>query len=129
MGFYASWMSKKSGEGRPKKPRDPFAVAFGARLREVRDAKIPKLTGDALGAQLGGTKTTISHWESGEHMPDLKNLVALCDALGCSADQLLGRRFGGLSAAALEEARAYDELPEGLQRKWRAMRLTMFSTA
>jgi hypothetical protein len=45
-------------------------------------------------------------------MPDLAQLAALCDALDCSADQLLGRDQRGLSAEALEEARSYEELPQ-----------------
>jgi transcriptional regulator with XRE-family HTH domain len=49
------------------------------------------VTGDALGIEAGATKTNISHWENGVHMPDLAQLAALCDALECSADRLLGR--------------------------------------
>lgn len=109
--------------------RDPFAVAFGERLRDARQAKLPKMTQDDLGAQIGAKKANISQWENGSHMPDLKSLRAICDTLGCSADTLLGRVPGTVSAAAMEEARAYDALPKDQQHKWRAMRLTLFAPA
>lgn len=112
-----------------RKEPSAFAVSFGRRLREAREAKTPKMTQPQLGAQVGAAKARISQWENGTHMPDLEHLAALCDALGCSADWLLGRAGQKLSAAALEEARAYDALPKEQQHKWRAMRLTLFAPA
>jgi transcriptional regulator with XRE-family HTH domain len=130
LGSYALQVGKRADNEGKEKKRDPFAVAFGVRLRDARLAKVkPPLTGEALGTMVGATKMTISHWENGVHMPDLAQLAALADALGCSADQLLGRSPVGLSAEALEEARAYEELPAVERKKWRAMRLTLFSPA
>jgi hypothetical protein len=45
-----------------------------------------------------------------------------------SADWLMERAVLALSAEALAEARAYEAMPAEDRRKWRAMRLTMFST-
>lgn len=125
---YADLMSKKkASDDKAEASRDAFAVEFGKRLRAAREAK--QMTGTALGSQLGATKTNVSQWENGTHMPDLKTLAALCDALTCSADALLGRAFTDLSAGALEEARAFDSLERDDQRKWRTLRLTMFTPA
>jgi hypothetical protein len=54
-------------------------------------------------------------------------MAALCDVLDCSADRLLGRSLDAYSPAALEEAKAYDALPSEQQKKWRTMRLALFS--
>jgi transcriptional regulator with XRE-family HTH domain len=122
-------MGKKSGDVQTGTGSNPFAVAFGRRLRELREAKQPKLTQEALGGQIAAKKANVSQWENGAHMPSLEMLAALCDVLGCSADYLLGRTQLTISPKALEEAKAFDELPPEQQKKWRAMRLTLFSTA
>lgn len=108
---------------------DPFKVAFGRRMRELRSAKVPPLTQERLGQQLAVKKANISQWESGSHTPKLEALSALCDVLECSADYLLGRNYHGFSAEALEEARVYDTLAPDDKRKWRAMRRAMFVPA
>jgi transcriptional regulator with XRE-family HTH domain len=126
---YAGRMSKPTVLAEQKAHKDAFAVAFGNRLRSVREAKEPKLTQEALGSQVGAKKANVSQWENGSHMPDLKSLAALCDVLGCSADRLLGRSLDAYSPAALEEAKAYDALPSEQQKKWRTMRRALFSPA
>jgi transcriptional regulator with XRE-family HTH domain len=120
-------MVTKRAAAKKKKEPSAFAVAFGSRLRSAREAK--SLTGEALGLQVAKTKHDVSHWENAVHMPDLEVFAALCDALGCSADDLLGRGHRALSASALAEARAFDGLPPEMQKKWRTMRLTLFATA
>lgn len=125
---YAQRMGKRAVKREDEKPLNEFAVAFGARLKETRLAKNPAITGDALGAQIGATKTNVSHWETGKHMPDLETLAAICNVLGCSADSLLGRDERVLSAAAMAEAKAFDALPPEDQKKWRAMRLALFTS-
>lgn len=107
----------------------PYAsrMGFKERLKQAREAA--ELTGTALGAKLAVSKATISHWENGRYEPNLAQLTALCDQLEVSADWLLGRETSALSAEALKEARAYQGLSDDARRKWRAMRLTMFSTA
>ena len=39
---------------------------------------------------VGVTKQTISGWEHDRRKPDAEDIRALCIALGCSADYLLG---------------------------------------
>jgi transcriptional regulator with XRE-family HTH domain len=115
---------------RPKKPKKPpsaFAVAFGLRLAAKRDAR--GLTGEQLAGMIGKTKNNVSHWEHAVHMPDIEVFAGLCGALDCSADEFLGREHQQLSAAALEEARAFERLPPEQQKKWRTMRLTLFGRA
>jgi transcriptional regulator with XRE-family HTH domain len=102
-------------------------MGFTQRLREARDAKA--LTGTELGRRLAVTKASVSHWENGRYEPNLDQLKALCDELAVSADWLLERDETGLSAEALQEARAYEALSQEDRRKWRAMRLTMFTPA
>jgi DNA-binding XRE family transcriptional regulator len=62
---------------------------FGKRLTAAREAL--KLTQSALGERLKGvTKQSVSHWECDRYEPNLSQLRALCEALGVSADHLLG---------------------------------------
>ncbi len=119
---YADSMSKK-----PKKPKEPLAIAVGQRIRQGREAK--DWTQPELGVKVGASKSNLSQWENGSHMPDLKSLLALCGALGVSPNDLLGVTASPVSAAALEEAKAYDSLPPEQQTKWRKMRLTLFAPA
>lgn len=64
-------------------------MGFGERLRTARKAK--RLSGEALGKMLDPqvSKQSISHWEKGEHPPDVNQVQQLCAALGVSADDLI----------------------------------------
>lgn len=134
---YAARMNKTTGKAKAVKTpkataapeKDPFAVAFGNRLKRAREALFPPMTQEALGEQIGAKKPNISQWENGTHMPDFKTLDALCNVLQCSADRLLGRAEERFSAEALVEAHAFDKLPPEQQQKWRAMRLALFAQA
>ena len=42
-----------------------------------------------LGATLGVSAMTISKWERGEKLPSLVRLLELCEALGCTPNDLL----------------------------------------
>lgn len=44
-----------------------------------------------LGRRIGVRHTHVSYWETGTNMPGASAIVRLCTALGCSADELLGR--------------------------------------
>lgn len=104
-----------------------FPQRIGQRLKQARLAK--GMTQPELGAKLALSKTNLSHWENGVHMPDLEQFTGLCDATEVSADWVLGRALTELSAEALAEARAYDALSPEDRRKWRALRMTMFTPA
>ncbi len=49
------------------------------------------LTQEDVASRLGVSRQTIGKWESGKATPELDKLVALCDLLGCSLDELVGR--------------------------------------
>lgn len=73
--------------GTLKLPPDlTFAHAI-VRIRESRG-----ITQSDLAERTGLKPSAISHFESGRRRPCLANLVKLADALGCSADVLLGRK-------------------------------------
>ena len=61
---------------------------LGARIRHFRKAK--GLTQSELAQSLFVTPQNVSKWENGQSAPDVEKLCALCEALGVSADRLLG---------------------------------------
>ena len=63
-------------------------MGFGVRLASMRGYR--RLSQEQLGGYVGVTKQTISGWERGRRVPDADAIVALCKALDCSADYLLG---------------------------------------
>lgn len=58
------------------------------RIRLMRKAQ--KLSQNQLAALVGITQPFMSDIESGKRRPSLEVLEKFCDALGCSADYLLG---------------------------------------
>lgn len=109
------------GKGIPGKTYEPFRQ----RLKAAREAAGMK--GEELGDLVGYTKATVSKWERGGNEPNLTTLVALCGLFEVTADWMLGRESRTLSAEAYREALAFDRLDPEAQRKWRAMRLTLFT--
>jgi transcriptional regulator with XRE-family HTH domain len=65
-----------------------LVARLSARLRAIRERR--GLTQDALGKVSGLSQMAVSHFETGRRLPCAENLVALCRALDCSADYLLG---------------------------------------
>lgn len=49
------------------------------------------LTQEDVASRLGVSRQTVGKWESGKATPELDKLVALCDLLDCSLDELVGR--------------------------------------
>lgn len=60
---------------------------FARRLASLRNEK--GLTQQKLADTLGVSKSTISLYETGDTVPDAKNIVRLCDIFGVSCDYLL----------------------------------------
>ena len=60
---------------------------FARRLANLRNEK--GLTQQKLADTLGVSKSTISLYETGDTVPDAKNIVRLCDIFGVSCDYLL----------------------------------------
>ena len=61
---------------------------FGKRLKHIRTVWM-NIDQEALGKLCGLSSTTISHFETGNRTPSLKNLRKLKKGTGCSYDQLL----------------------------------------
>lgn len=61
-------------------------------IRKRREAM--GLTKRALAKELGTdvSGSNFTYWERGERLPDAYSLCLLADALGCSVDELLGRK-------------------------------------
>ena len=65
-------------------------VSFAENLKRIRKEK--GVTASRLAEAIGTDDCVIYNWESGHRSPGMWSIVKLCDALGCSADELL---FGG----------------------------------
>lgn len=59
-------------------------------LRPIRERQLLSQVGLAAIAEI--PPTSISHFEAGTRDPSLPTLRKLADALGCSADELMGRQ-------------------------------------
>lgn len=70
-------------------------MSLGKRIASMRGYR--RLNQEQLGGFVGVTKQTISGWENDRRVPDADNIVALCKALDCTSDYLLGLSddFGG----------------------------------
>lgn len=65
-----------------------LAQSIGSRLRSAReDAQLSQMK---LAEKTSIDKATIHNIERGSNLPGAKTIVALCKALGCSSDWLLG---------------------------------------
>jgi transcriptional regulator with XRE-family HTH domain len=62
---------------------------MGQRLRELR--RRAGLTQEALARRIDVSGDTVRKWERGKRTPILDTAARLCDALGCSLDELAGR--------------------------------------
>lgn len=63
-------------------------MELNEKIRRLRLSK--SITQKELSAMVGVTDVTIRHWESGSKKPSAQKIVLLCEALGVSADNLLG---------------------------------------
>jgi transcriptional regulator with XRE-family HTH domain len=62
---------------------------FSQRLYELRQNK--NISHEKLANELGLTRATVSHWESGLRLPSLEVATALADFFDVSLDYLVGR--------------------------------------
>ena len=62
-------------------------VRIGRFIAEARRAR--GMTQRELAEALGLSNRTISKWECGDGLPELANLLPLCELLGVTADELL----------------------------------------
>lgn len=71
---------------------------MGNRIAELRKKKGMSQT--ELGKRIGATQRQISYWENG-HI-DLLDAAAIADVLGCTLDELAGRKTADYAAVSLE---------------------------
>ena len=88
---------------------------FSERLKQARSARgLSQADLAAALAQSGTgevTQSAVSYWESGKNLPTLDAFAALTQALGVSADWLLGLDGGALPKDALRLAKQLAALP------------------
>ncbi|MFB2021699.1 helix-turn-helix domain-containing protein [Pseudoflavonifractor sp. P01025] len=72
-------------------------MVYENRLRELREAK--GFSQVELARRINVTPGSVAHWELGMKNISMGNIIALCDLLGCTADQLLGREPPGRTSA------------------------------
>ena len=80
-------------------------MKFDENLREFRKEK--GYSQEELSVKLGVTRQTVSKWENGSAMPDLKKLTELAEFFEVSMDELLGIEHRGNSAGNNEGFEAY----------------------
>jgi transcriptional regulator with XRE-family HTH domain len=71
----------------PRKKKAPEAVAFGAKVREVRTKR--KLTQEALAEAAGIAAIQVGFIERGENVPKLTMILKLARALGVRPGSLI----------------------------------------
>ena len=62
-------------------------MRFEEKIVELRKAK--GLSQEELAEQLGVSRQAVSRWELGQTLPDISNLLQLCELFGVSADYLV----------------------------------------
>lgn len=89
--------------------------AIGGRIRAAR--KRAGMTQDQLAAKFDITKSAVSQWESGSTMPDIRPIIALCQATSDnSADEiLLGAASVRVTLAEKQLLQLIRELPLAFQ--------------
>lgn len=66
------------------------------------------LTQEDVASKLGVSRQTVGKWESGRATPELEKLINLCDLLGCSLDELVGRSEPDIASIEMAESLAVD---------------------
>lgn len=85
-------------------------TASGARIKMLRERAGYSQT--ELGERSGLQQNSISNWELGYAYPQYQGIRALCMALSCSADELLGLPVRELTDAENEFLRKFRQLDE-----------------
>lgn len=91
----------------------PLAITIGKALRKARESS--GLTQEDAADRAGISAEFYARMERGRTLPSVPTLVRLAEALGVSADELLGRpaeRRAGAAAVATPARGVEDESPE-----------------
>jgi transcriptional regulator with XRE-family HTH domain len=78
------------GKGMARRKPTEWEVVMGQRIRELRRAR--GLTQQQLAHLVDVTVTAVSMWETGVRTPYLETASRLADVLGCTIDDIAGRK-------------------------------------
>jgi transcriptional regulator with XRE-family HTH domain len=98
----------------PRIARQPEQTGFGRRLAELRKAR--GITQVQLAQTLRTTQRAITYYENEADYPPVDAIIRLADALGVSADELLG-----MSNGKAAKGRSEQDDPE-VRRLWKKFR-------
>ena len=76
-------------------------MRFEEKIVELRKQK--GLSQEELAERLGVSRQAVSRWELGQTLPDIVNLVQLCELFGVSADYLVKEEASKRNSADVEE--------------------------
>ena len=76
-------------------------MRFEEKIINLRKQK--GLSQEELAEQLGVSRQAVSRWELGQTLPDIPNLVQLCELFGVSADYLVKEEASKRNSADAEE--------------------------
>jgi transcriptional regulator with XRE-family HTH domain len=85
----------------PRIARQPEQTGFGQRLAEMRKAR--GITQVQLAQTLDSTQRAITYYENEADYPPVDAIIRLADALGVSADELLGLKNGKAAKGRSEQ--------------------------
>lgn len=83
-------------------------MRFEEKIVELRKAK--GLSQEELAEQLGVSRQAVSRWELGNTLPDITNLVQLCELFGVSADFLIREEADKDSKKSLQNTKTLARL-------------------
>lgn len=63
-------------------------TSFGSRLKTARVAA--RMTQAELALKVARSRVTVTNWELGSQEPDIRSIRLMCQALGVTADYLIG---------------------------------------
>jgi transcriptional regulator with XRE-family HTH domain len=98
----------------PRTARQPEQTGFGRRLAELRKAR--GITQVQLAQTLRTTQRAITYYENEADYPPVDAIIRLADALGVSADELLG-----ISNSKAAKERSEQDDPD-VRRLWKKFR-------
>ena len=83
-------------------------MKFEEKLINLRKAK--GLSQEELAEQLGVSRQAVSRWELGSTLPDIPNLLQLCELFGVSADYLVKDEISDVEGNGIRERNGASEL-------------------
>ena len=76
-------------------------MSLGKNLEQLR--KEAGLTQGELARKIFSSQKTISSWETGRTYPRMKDIQAICDALGCTIETLTGSRTRSIGDVSYDD--------------------------